>query len=289
MFAKRFFSAVVLLALAGVALVMGGTFLLILSVVVALAGTFELLRINHMHKTVPGCISYISVIGFYLILFREYDFPCGDGMMGMGDYSMLVREHTGLTELWIVIFVLLMLAAYVITYPKYHVKDVALCLLAVLYVGVLVSYVYQTRCMLYGRWFVWLILIGASGSDTFAYLVGRCIGKHHFSDLSPKKTMEGCIGGVLGAAFLAGIYSFFLPPEAVQMFDWNVHLAFVCIGILCSVVSQMGDLAASAIKRNYGVKDYSSLIPGHGGILDRFDSIIFVSPLVYYLLYWFVS
>ena len=115
------------------------------------------------------------------------------------------------------------------------------------------------------------------------------MGKHHFSDLSPKKTIEGCIGGVLGAVLLAGIYSFFLPQEAVQMFDWNVHLAFVCIGMLCSVVSQIGDLAASAIKRNYGVKDYSSLIPGHGGIMDRFDSIIFVSPLVYYLIYWFIS
>ncbi len=268
MFAKRFLSAVVLLALAGIALITGGTFLLVLSVVVALAGTFELLRIDNMHKTVPGCISYISVIGFYLILFREY---------------------TGLTEVWLVIAVLLMLAAYVITYPKHHVRDIALCLLAVIYVGVLVSYVYQTRCMPYGRWFVWLILIGASGSDTFAYLVGRCVGKHHFSDLSPKKTIEGCIGGVLGAVLLAGIYSFFLPQEAVQMFDWNVHLAFVCIGMLCSVVSQIGDLAASAIKRNYGVKDYSSLIPGHGGIMDRFDSIIFVSPLVYYLIHWFVS
>lgn len=268
MFAKRFLSAVVLLALAGVALVTGGTFLLILSVVVALAGTFELLRIDDMHKTVPGCISYISVIGFYLILFREY---------------------TDITEFWLVFVVIVLLAAYVITYPKYHVKSIALCLLAVLYAGVLVSYLYQTRCMIYGNWFVWLILIGASGSDTFAYLVGKLIGKHYFSELSPKKTVEGCVGGVLGAALLAGIYSFFLPQGAVQMFQWDIHVAFVCIGVVCSVVSQMGDLAASAMKRNYGIKDYSSLIPGHGGILDRFDSILFVSPLVYYLLFWFVS
>lgn len=268
MFAKRFLSAVVLLALAGVALVTGGTFLLILSVVVALAGTFELLRIDDMHKTVPGCISYISVIGFYLILFWEY---------------------TGITDFWLVFVVIVMLAAYVLTYPKYHVKNIALCLLAVLYAGVLVSYLYQTRCMIYGNWFVWLILIGASGSDTFAYLVGKLIGKHHFSELSPKKTVEGCVGGVLGAALLAGIYSFFLPQGAAQMFQWDIHVVFVCIGVLCSVVSQMGDLVASAMKRNYGIKDYSSLIPGHGGILDRFDSILFVSPLVYYLLFWFVS
>lgn len=72
------------------------------------------------------------------------------------------------------------------------------------------------------------------------------------------------------------------------MFDINVQLAFVGIGAMGSVVSQFGDLAASAVKRNYGVKDYSDLIPGHGGVLDRIDSILFVSPLVYYMLYWFV-
>ena len=288
MFAKRFLSAVVLLALAGVALVVGGTFLLILSVVVALAGTFELLRIDNMHKSVPGCISYISVIGFYLILFREYYIPCADGTLANCFVPMLVREHTGFTEFWLVIVVIIMLAAYVLTYPKYHVKNIAICLLAVIYAGVLVSYLYQTRCMAYGNWFVWLVLIGASGSDTFAYLVGKLMGRHHFSELSPKKTIEGCVGCVLGAALLAGIYSYFLPQEAAQMFHLNIHVAFVGIGMLCSVVSQIGDLAASAMKRNYGIKDFSSLIPGHGGILDRFDSILFVSPLVYYLLQWLI-
>ncbi|MCM1246374.1 MAG: phosphatidate cytidylyltransferase, partial [Roseburia sp.] len=151
------------------------------------------------------------------------------------------------------------------------------------------SYIYQTRCLSYGHWFVWLILIGASGSDTFAYLTGMLVGKHHFSELSPKKTIEGCLGGVAGAALLAVIYSFFIPEQAVAALQINIQLLFACIGALCSVVSQIGDLAASAVKRNYGIKDYSNLIPGHGGILDRFDSILFVGPFVYYLLYWFIS
>lgn len=266
MFTKRLISAVVLLAVMGIALAAGGTLLLCLSVLAALVGTFELLRVDHMQKCVPGCISYISVIGFYLMLFFQKD---------------------GMVEFWAVLTVLFMLAVYVVMYPRYHVKKIALCLFAVLYVGVLMSYIYQTRCLTYGNWFVWLILISASGSDTFAYVVGSLTGKHHFSELSPKKTVEGCVGGIAGAALLAGIYSFFIPEEAAGMFHINIQLAFVGIGIVGSIVSQIGDLAASAVKRNFGMKDYGDLIPGHGGVLDRIDSILFAAPLVYYMLYWF--
>ena len=171
-----------------------------------------------MEKSVLGYISYVSVIGFYLLLF-----------FGRGD----------MVEGWIAAVVVLMLAAYVFTYPSYVIEQVSMCLLAVVYVGVLGSYLYQVRCLEYGNWFVWLILIGASGSDTFAYLVGRLWGKRHFSELSPNKTVEGCIGGVAGAVLLAGIYSFFLPEGASRMFDWNVNLAFPVIGMVCSVVSQI--------------------------------------------------
>lgn len=267
MFVKRLLSAVVLLSFAAVALVCGGSFLLAVSAVAALAGTYEFIRVDHMQKTVPGCISYISVIGFYLLIFLE-------------QYRFL--------ELWIVVTILLLLTVYVFTYPKYHIKNIGMCFFAVLYVGLLISYIYRTRCLEFGNWFVWLILIGASGSDTFAYLTGMLIGKHHFSELSPKKTIEGCIGGVVGAAVLAVVYSCFFPAQAAADIGVNIHLLFACIGAFGSVVSQIGDLAASAVKRNYGIKDYSHLIPGHGGILDRFDSILFVAPLVYYLLEWFM-
>ena len=159
-------------------------------------------------------------------------------------------------------------------------------------VGIVVGYtdfVYQTRELPYGNWFVWLIIIGASGSDTFAYLTGMLIGRHHFSELSPKKTIEGCVGGVLGTAVLALVYSFFLPEGVDTLFGVNVHILLLICGAVCSIVSQIGDLAASAIKRNYGIKDYSNLIPGHGGIMDRFDSILFTAPLVYYMIQLFIA
>ena len=135
---------------------------------------------------------------------------------------------------------------------------------------------------------MWLVIIGASGSDTFAYLTGMLIGRHHFSELSPKKTIEGCIGGVVGTALLALVYSFFLSEGVDTLLGVNEHILLFICGAVCSVVSQIGDLAASAIKRNYGIKDYSNLIPGHGGIMDRFDSILFTAPLVYYIILLFI-
>ena len=94
---------------------------------------------------------------------------------------------------------------------------------------------------------------------------------------------------MIGAAILALVYSFVIPEGILASTSANIHVLFACIGAMGSVVSQIGDLAASAVKRNFGIKDYSNLIPGHGGILDRFDSILFVAPLVYYVSLWLIK
>jgi phosphatidate cytidylyltransferase len=125
---------------------------------------------------------------------------------------------------------------------------------------------------------VWLIFVASWGSDTCAYCVGKLIGRHKLpSKLSPNKTIEGCVGGILGAALIGFLFALAFYK------DKNIWWQFALIGGAGSVISQIGDLAASAIKRNYNIKDYGKLIPGHGGILDRFDSILFTAPLVYIL------
>jgi phosphatidate cytidylyltransferase len=122
---------------------------------------------------------------------------------------------------------------------------------------------------------VWLVVFAAFGSDVMAYFTGMAIGRHKLCpEISPKKTIEGAIGGILGSVLVCGLFGHFFAPQYV------VHC--LVIGVLGAVISQCGDLTASAFKRRMGIKDYGNLIPGHGGVLDRFDSVLFTAPGIYY-------
>ncbi|WP_312653535.1 phosphatidate cytidylyltransferase [Aminipila sp.] len=122
---------------------------------------------------------------------------------------------------------------------------------------------------------VWLIFLTAFGTDVMAYFTGYAFGKHKLCPtISPKKTIEGSIGGILGSVILCGLFGYILIPRLL------IHC--IIIGVLGGVVSQFGDLTASIFKRKMGIKDYGNLIPGHGGILDRFDSVLFTAPMIYY-------
>ena len=147
----------------------------------------------------------------------------------------------------------------------------------------MLSCIYRIRVLEDGAYMIVLVFLSAWGNDTLAYCAGRLFGKHKMSPvLSPKKTIEGAVGGVIGAGLLGFLYGLIARHFITASFDLTVVFAVVCaVGGLISIV---GDLGASAIKRNYEIKDYSNLIPGHGGILDRFDSIIFTAPIIYYLL-----
>ena len=113
------------------------------------------------------------------------------------------------------------------------------------------------------------------------------MGKHKLvPQLSPKKTIEGSIGGILGSALVGALFGFFLLDKTFGGNQFGIML-FI-IGAIGSVISQVGDLAASAIKRNHDIKDYGNLIPGHGGIMDRFDSVIFTAPMIYFLVIIFL-
>jgi phosphatidate cytidylyltransferase len=125
---------------------------------------------------------------------------------------------------------------------------------------------------------VWLAVFAAFGTDIFAYFTGSLLGKHKLCPmLSPKKTIEGAVGGVVGSALICGAFGYFAMR--------GVFVHCIVIGVLGGVVSQIGDLVASAIKRRVGVKDFGNLIPGHGGILDRIDSVLFTTPLVFWYVY----
>ena len=137
-----------------------------------------------------------------------------------------------------------------------------------------------------GQYIVWLIFLCSWGCDTCAYCVGVLFGKHKMSPLlSPKKSVEGAIGGVAGTMLLTAIYC--VAISAAFKIDNIVILPLVIISGIGALISMIGDLAASAIKRNFDIKDYGKLIPGHGGVLDRFDSMIITAPIIFFLAYYF--
>ncbi len=178
---------------------------------------------------------------------------------------------------------------YVVTFPKFHAGQVLAAFFSFIYAPVMLSFVFLTRELRsgIGIYVVWLILISSWGCDTCAYAVGILIGKHKiFPVLSPKKSLEGCIGGVAGSALIGWLYGNFYLKEAILPAG-TVNLSVgVSIAVICAigaVMSMVGDLAASAIKRNNDIKDYGKLIPGHGGIMDRFDSMIVTAPMTYFL------
>ena len=127
---------------------------------------------------------------------------------------------------------------------------------------------------------LWVVFLISWGTDTFAYLFGMIFGKHRlYPSISPKKTVEGSLGGIFGSLILLNLFNFYIL---------KFNIVFIIFsGIVLSIVAQLGDLFASKIKREIGIKDFSNIIKGHGGFLDRFDSIIFVTPLVYILFYIF--
>lgn len=160
---------------------------------------------------------------------------------------------------------------------KYTISDIAVTLLGMIYVGFLFSFVTLTRNMGNGYLYIWLIFIGAWATDTFAYFTGVSFGKTKIlPKVSPKKSLEGSIGGVVGCIAAMMLFgAAFQSSMSVPMY----HLAI--LGGICGIVSQIGDWAASAVKRSVNIKDYGNIMPGHGGVLDRLDSILFVAPAVY--------
>ena len=261
MFKQRLISGVVLVALALVFIIHGGYLLLGVCGVISLIGLYELYRVFKIEKSLPGLFGYVATVIFYLNLAFHF----------IPDMMLFVMA-----------LLILCMCSFVFCYPKYRADQIIAAFFGVFYVAVMLSCIYQTRSLEGGRYLVWLIFLCSWGCDTCAYCVGMLFGKHKMTPkLSPKKSVEGAVGGVIGAALLTIIYGFLFKGSMGVDNQYILMMALICAA--GALLSMVGDLAASAIKRNYEIKDYGKLIPGHGGILDRFDSVIFTAPVIFYL------
>ena len=263
MFKTRLISGIILVIIALATIISGSWILFFTLLVVSLIGMRELykvMKVSDEHITVLELVGYLGAVLYYIAM--KFDF---------GSYGTMA----------IIISMILILFVYVFGYPKYRAEQVMAAFFGVIYVAVMLSFIYLTRSLPDGKFLVWLIFLCSWGCDTCAYCVGMLIGKHKMAPvLSPKKSVEGAVGGVVGAALLGAIYA------AVVGSHLEAENPVITYAIICAVgalISMVGDLAASAINRNHNIKDYGTLIPGHGGIMDRFDSVIFTAPVIYYL------
>lgn len=206
-----------------------------------------------------------------------------------GIFIETIINAPNMFNIFVSVFLVVLLIYSVLFHTKTNVSESMSGFYGFFYVCFLLFHIYLIRQFKYGIFFVWLPFISAWGCDTGAYFTGMSIGKHKLiPTLSPKKTIEGAIGGVVTATLLAVIYGMMIE-KYFTMGEVNTILLCGLTGVIGSVLSQIGDLAASAIKRYTGIKDFGNLIPGHGGILDRFDSVLLTAPVVYYIMLFLVA
>ena len=270
MFLTRFFSGVLLIVLALVFILTGGPVLALGLCFISIAAYRELGKAigfiaENKSKRALEYLGMILTVLYYA-----------------GLVYMRQNMYRGLA-FGIIIAFIAYLFIYVFRFPDYHSNEIMTAYFSFLYGPVMLSFLYLIRNGLQmGIYLVWFVFLCSWGSDTCAYCVGILFGKHKMTPkLSPKKSIEGAVGGVVGAALLFALY-IYLMENYFNVASFEISLpGAMLLGAVGAMVSMIGDLAASAIKRDHNIKDYGKLIPGHGGIMDRFDSVIVAAPLIF--------
>ncbi len=197
-------------------------------------------------------------------------------------YFSYMANFVNIFRVFICAYIVILLIYMVAAHKKTSFSDVSGSLFATLYVTLLFSYLILIRKDINGKFLIWTPFIIAWLSDTLAYTFGRLFGKHKLiPEVSPKKTVEGAIGGIFGGVVFMVVYGLICMFAFQRPVNW---LSIVLTGGIGAILSQLGDLAASWIKREKNIMDYGSILPGHGGVMDRFDSVLFVAPFVYYFI-----
>lgn len=258
---QRILTAIVAAALFVPLVIVGGLPFTIAVYVIATIGLYELLRMREIHLfSVEGFLTWAVLAVLLMPAALE------NAVFQALDYTKIEMAFA---------IVLILLTYTVVVKNRFTFDHAAFSVLGALYVGIGFYYLIETR--LYGIEYVVYALLVIWTTDSGAYFIGRKIGKRKlWPEISPNKTVEGFVGGILSAVVLALVFQYFYPIA-------STYTILIAVTVIASIVGQMGDLVESALKRHYAVKDSGKLLPGHGGILDRFDSLLFVLPLLHFL------
>lgn len=259
---ERLISGIIIIAIVALVLYLGGIIFDIAISLLALASFYELMRAKK-DKQIPNLMKIVSLVCMFLLMFINVD----------GHSFVLGLSFETLS----LVFLLILAPTVFLTKYNYHVDDAFYLAAITIFLGTVFNLfitVYHESMLL----FIFIIVISFA-TDTCAYASGKLIGKHTFTKISPTKTIEGCVfGSILGTIIATTYYSTFISNEIS-----NIVVTVICIFVL-TIINQIGDLFFSLIKRENKIKDFSNLIPGHGGILDRIDSIIFVLIALMFLI-----
>lgn len=278
MFRTRLISGIFLVAIAFAVILAGGWILAGTLCILSLIAYRELTKATGVH-TDDKKLNSLETAGFVLIILYYAAIYAGMMQMEGNDRSAVYF----ILAVGVMIAFLTFMFIYVFCFPKFKAGEVMAAFFEFVYAPVLLSFLYIIRDgWSHGIYLTGMVFLCSWGSDTCAYCVGVLFGKHKMTPkLSPKKSVEGGIAGIVGAALLFGLYTYFvINPLSVEQFRLDL-VGAMCLGAAGAVASMIGDLAASAIKRDHNIKDYGKLIPGHGGIMDRFDSVIVAAPLIF--------
>lgn len=252
----RVLSAIVIIAVFLPFLIVGKLPFALFMSLMSVFGLYELLKARESKKKFPFLLKIISYV--ITVCFCLYDFN-SIYYLSSFDYRVMA----------LLIFVFLSPMVFINDTKKYNLNDALFLIGSVLFIGLSFNLIITTRN--YDITYILYLLLITTMTDTFALFTGKLIGTHKMCPgISPNKTIEGLIGGVVMGTFIATAFYNTVISSSISL----VLLIFITMGL--SLVGQLGDLVFSSIKRYYDVKDFSNLIPGHGGILDRFDSLIFV-------------
>ncbi len=238
---------------------LGGRLFYFFVYIIASIGIFELMRMKKIAR-------YSVSSGLTLLLMWALMFPKNL----VEDFNF--GEYITKSEITLLV-VLLLLSYTVLVKNRFTFDDAGFLLLSAVYIGMGFNYLIETRDAQLEYIFYALFIVWAT--DTGAYLFGRAFGRHKlWPQISPKKTVEGALGGVILACLVAVVF------QVIQPLNHSMVIV-ILVTILISIAGQIGDLVESAFKRHYAVKDSGKILPGHGGVLDRFDSLIFILPILH--------
>lgn len=230
-----------------------------------------------------GLHEYYKAVGL-----ADYPDVCILGYIAAFVLSVGSGFTTGLSLTLVYVYVVILFIFMLLSAKSVGVIHIGMLLLGLVYIPYFLSHITYIRALDFGNFYIWLVFIGAFLTDTCAYFIGCKFGKHKLCPkISPKKSVEGAIAGVVGGGLAFVVYGLIVNTFFSQLLGGgHMHIGkLFALGIIAAVMSEIGDLVASSIKRQFNIKDFGAILPGHGGILDRCDSIILVAPTIFLFLY----